>query len=221
MNSYFLGGAIVVVVILLSGCGRSCTAPESTETGVLAAKDERIGSRLRPAADSETDVDGSFPKAVNRPLTVVEMDVMEAVFREELPPSVKGGTVCFLSIGIDEQSEKWVDAPTELIRRLKNMNLDLRPASQASIPINDDRLDTRELIVTDPRTKKPAAVFAVSVTKWIDASSARVDVEVYHAPHAAHGFSAIVRKEDGRWRIERTFNFWLTLAKTNTKWQAA
>ncbi len=195
MNPLLRGFLLFTFVLL--GCGQSNPLPENAVSSVSGEK-----------------------QVLARPLTDEDREVMVAVFRDLLPVSISGREVCFLSIGTDEKTRRYIDPPPEIIAALKDMRLDLRPASQGSIPEDDDRLDMTGLMVTDKRTGKVATVYSVTVPEWINPANARVVVEIYSSPHDASGFKAIVRKGENSWHIDK-FDEWLTLAGQCAERQAS
>lgn len=87
------------------------------------------------------------------------------------------------------------DPPQELLKRLADLPVNVKPASQAVW------LDSNAGI-KDRTTGEAGYLAIVCILRWIDADTAEVLYNDYHSGLAASGGKAIVRRHEGKWVLE-------------------
>ena len=152
----------------------------------------------RPRGSVSDPLFGPFVEVEERlsaQLSEGDADIMEVVFRDLLR-DVREGEVCFVSRGFE--NGVWVDAPDSFMRRLADLNLDLKKPSEARIPRLDEA-DGGFGWVQEKSSGRKGAVYWVRITKRksaaeVEAVAGRLDAMMEGVEHMG-----VVRREAGRW----------------------
>ena len=160
------------IILFIAGCQPRGSVSEPL-FGPMVEVEERLSAQL-----SEGDA-----------------DILEVVFRDLLR-DVREGEVCFVSRGFE--NGVWVDAPDSFLRRLADLNLDLRKPSEARIPRLDER-DGGFGWVQENSSGRKGAVYWVRITKRRSDQEVEVVAGRLDASLEGHGHMGVVRREGGRW----------------------
>ncbi|MEM8875394.1 MAG: hypothetical protein AAGD32_14190 [Planctomycetota bacterium] len=153
------------------------------------------------------------PKTSTRPAPAVyqpdrvEASLLSHVLRQWLPSGDDAiGQTVFVSLGPDAG-----DPSAVFLGRFDDLNLDLRPGSQARRPkVGERESKNRFRGVEDPETGKRVYIHHVSVKDWINETKARVSFTRYGGPLASDGLTAIYEFRDDQWQLVEIESSWFS-----------
>jgi hypothetical protein len=116
-----------------------------------------------------------------------EADVAELVFRDLLH-TARPGDLCFLSIESDRR-----DPPSDLFRRLADLNLPLQPISAAVLP-----LEPRKDGCYDRSSGRRDTSFGVATT-WVSPTSIRAQAVRWRGSLESATYTYTLHKRGGKW----------------------
>ena len=186
LNRVRLNVLVVVMSLVPVGCRRTATP---------AANDLARTSTGDTVREAEAD------------------EIREVVFRDLLERRPEG-EICFISFG--RKDGEWVDAPDTFLRRLADLKAPLGKPSQARFPaFAEKEPDGRRYTpIRDRATGREASIYYVKITRWLSDTKVEVEAGRIGGPLDGGGYDAEVRKENGRWVLDRwpngTFRGWVS-----------
>ena len=130
----------------------------------------------------------------------LELDLLEVVMREVLLESRKSTKSCFIAFG-RASSGDWITPPERFVKRLSDLERDIRPVERARFPRDGEQKHGRYRGVETMDTAQPASIFYVQVCRWIDEATVELDSGRYGGPlDGGSSDGAIYRLEQGTWK---------------------
>ena len=128
-----------------------------------------------------------------------EIAIQEAMFRDLLKsgraePSVR---VAFMSLKRGEWRDSYHDPPMQLIRRLADSNLPVKPVSQSI-------RDGRSAFFRERGTGRKGILLYVEHISWQTHKRVLVRAGYYLGEHASLGASFRVERDEGAWKVRGT-----------------
>jgi len=133
-----------------------------------------------------------------------DADLIEALLRNKNKISAETDRIYFLTITpMDQWSDdgKWRDLPPEFHKRISDLAINYRPASQAHL---------RDGSVFERRTNATAWMQWITIKRWISPSEVEVEEGVWCCPLGGGAHTTIYKKENGRWEIKQLGPGWVS-----------